>query len=246
MPTRLPAEIRACLFDMDGVLTDTARVHARAWKETFDALLAARPDAPGEDHRPFDARADYDAHVDGLPREDGVRNFLASRGIHLPEGTPDDAPDADTVHGVGTRKNALVGRLIDEGGVQVYPGSVALLDALRADGVPCGVVSSSANCRRILDAGGILDRFAAVVDGTALTDRGLRGKPAPDAFLAAAADLGVEPAAAAVFEDALAGVQAGRAGGFGLVVGVDRVGQADALRAHGAGRVVADLQELVA
>ncbi|MGX6449460.1 beta-phosphoglucomutase family hydrolase, partial [Patulibacter sp. S7RM1-6] len=219
MPTRLPDGIRGCLFDMDGVLTDTARVHARAWKETFDALLAARTDAPGEDHRPFDARADYDAHVDGLPREEGVRRFLASRGIHLPEGAADDPPDADTVHGVGTRKNALVGRLIDAGGVQVYPGSVALLDALAADGVPCAVVSSSANCRRILDAGGILDRFAAIVDGTTLVERRLPGKPAPDAFLAAASDLGLPPDGAAVFEDALAGVEAGRAGAFALVVG---------------------------
>jgi beta-phosphoglucomutase family hydrolase len=236
--------VRACLFDMDGVLTDTARIHAAAWKATFDELLRARPEAAGEDHRPFDEHADYAAHVDGLPREAGVRGFLASRGITLREGSADDGPDAATVQGVGQRKNALVGRMIDERGVEVYPGTLTLLDALAARGMPCAVVSSSANTRHVLEAGGVLDRFAAIVDGNTLRERGLEGKPAPDSFLEAARELGVQPAHAAVFEDALAGVAAGRAGAFGLVVGVDRVGQADALREHGADVVVQDLKEL--
>lgn len=236
-------DVDACLFDMDGVLTDTARIHAAAWKQTFDAFLAARPAAPGEDHGPF-TDDDYAAHVDGLPREDGVRNFLASRGVTLPEGDAGDGPDAATVHGLGERKNALVGRLIDAGGVEAYPGTLALLDVLRDRGMPCAVVSSSANTKRVLGAAGVLDRFAAVVDGSTLKARGLKGKPAPDTFLAAASDLGVPPDRAAVFEDALAGVEAGRAGAFGLVVGVDRVGHADALRSHGADVVVQDLREL--
>jgi beta-phosphoglucomutase family hydrolase len=243
MPAGEFEDVDACLFDMDGVLTDTARIHSAAWKRTFDAFLAARPEAAGEDHRAF-SDDDYAAHVDGLPRDDGVRNFLASRGVTLPEGGPDDGPDAETVHGLGQRKNALVGPLIDEGGVVVYPGTLALLDVLRERAMPCAVVSSSANTKRVLTAAGVLDRFSAVVDGSTLRARGLKGKPAPDTFLAAAADLGVPPARAAVFEDALAGVEAGRAGAFGLVVGVDRVGHADALREHGADVVVQDLQEL--
>jgi beta-phosphoglucomutase family hydrolase len=245
--TQLPDGVRACLFDMDGVLTDTARIHAAAWKAAFDAFLTARAagaHGPGEDLRPFDARADYEAHVDGLPREDGVRAFLASRGVVLPDGTPEDAADAPTVRGLARAKNDRVGPLIDEEGVELYPGTVALLDALAAEGTPCAVVSSSANTRHVLQAAGALERFAVIVDGTSLVPRGLRGKPAPDTFLAAAEDLGVAPADAAVFEDALSGVEAGRAGRFGLVVGVDRVGHADALRAHGADRVVQDLAEL--
>ncbi|MDO9410415.1 HAD family phosphatase [Patulibacter sp.] len=245
--TQLPDAVRACLFDMDGVLTDTARIHAAAWKDAFDAFLTARAGAehgPDEDLRPFDARADYEAHVDGLPREDGVRAFLASRGIELPEGTADDGPDVASVTGIATAKNDRVGPLIDREGVELYPGTVVLLDALDAEGVPYAVVSSSANTRHVLEAAGALGRFAAIVDGTSLASRGLKGKPAPDTFLAAAENLGVAPADAAVFEDALSGVQAGRDGHFGLVVGVDRVGHADALREHGAGLVVADLAEL--
>jgi beta-phosphoglucomutase family hydrolase len=245
--TQLPDGVRACLFDMDGVLTDTARIHAAAWKAAFDEFLTARADGDhpdGEDLRPFDVEADYQAHVDGLPREDGVRAFLASRGIELPEGSDDDAAGAASVRGIATAKNDRVGPLIDEEGVELYPGTVTLLDALAAEGMPCAVVSSSANTRHVLESAGALDRFAAIVDGTSLRSRGLEGKPAPDTFLAAASDLGIEPKDAAVFEDALSGVEAGRAGAFGLVVGVDRVGHADALREHGADRVVADLGEL--
>lgn len=245
--TQLPDGIRACLFDMDGVLTDTARIHAAAWKSAFDAFLQARgrgEHPEGEDLHPFDEHADYEAYVDGLPREDGVRSFLKSRGIDLPDGADDDGPDAKTIHGLAAAKNALVGPLIDEQGVELYPGTVRLLDALKAEGMPCAVVSSSANTRHVLEAADALGRFDAIVDGTSLRSRGLKGKPAPDTFLAAAEDLGVAAKDAAVFEDALSGVEAGRAGRFGLVVGVDRVGHAQALREHGADRVVQDLGEL--
>ena len=224
---------------MDGVLTDTAVVHARAWKETFDAVLARLAAGP-----PFDAGADYQQHVDGRSRLDGVRAFLASRDIELPEGTPDDPDDALTVHGIGRRKNDLVLGLIREGGVDAYPGSVALVRAARERGLGCAVVSSSANAREALRAAGLEDCFDAWVDGVRIDAEGLPGKPHPDTFLAAAADLGVRPADAVVLEDALAGVEAGRAGGFGCVVGVDRTGNADALRAHGADVVVTDLSEL--
>jgi beta-phosphoglucomutase family hydrolase len=236
----LPTTIRAGLFDMDGVLTDTASTHARAWKETFDAVLRAH----GDD-RPFDLGADYATYVDGKRREDGVRDFLRSRGIDLPEGEPDDPPGDDTVRGVGNRKNALVQQLIDEEGVKVYDGSVRFLRAARDAGLRTAVVSSSANTRRILERAGLADLFDARVDGTTLADEHLAGKPAPDSFLRGAELLGVEPAQSAVFEDALAGVEAGRAGGFGITVGVDRHGQSDALRAHGADVVVSDLAELL-
>lgn len=245
--TQLPDGIRACLFDMDGVLTDTARIHAAAWGSAFDAFLAARgagEHPAGEDLRPFDVRLDYQRYVDGLPRADGVRAFLASRRIVLPDGGPGDGPEVASVSGLAEAKNRLVGPLIDEQGVVLYPGTVRFLDALAAEGMPCAVVSSSANTRHVLEAAGALDRFAVIVDGTSLVPRGLNGKPAPDTFLAAAEDLGVAPADAAVFEDALSGVEAGRAGRFGLVVGVDRVGHADALREHGADRAVQDLAEL--
>jgi beta-phosphoglucomutase family hydrolase len=237
---RMPDGIHACLFDMDGVLTETATVHAAAWKEMFDAFLAGR-----DGQAPFDEGSDYGRYVDGKPRYDGVRSFLQSRGIELPEGGPDDPPDAETVHGLGNRKNQLVQKLIRERGVKVYDGSRRFVDAARAAGLRTAVVSSSANTREILDAAGIADRFETVVDGRDVADRGLKGKPAPDTFLEAARELGVEPAAAAVFEDALAGVEAGRAGHFGQVVGVDRVGQADALSEHGADIVVKDLAELL-
>ena len=240
MTLGIPATIRAGLFDMDGVLTDTASTHARAWKETFDAVLRAH----GDD-RPFDLGADYATYVDGKPREDGVRDFLRSRGIELPEGEPDDPPGADTVRGVGNRKNARVQRLIDDEGVKVYDGSVRFLRAARDAGLRTAVVSSSANTLRILERAGLADLFDARVDGTTLADEHLAGKPAPDSFLRGAELLGVEPAQAAVFEDALAGVEAGRAGGFGLTVGVDRHGQPHALRAHGADVVVSDLAELL-
>ncbi|MGW1541498.1 beta-phosphoglucomutase family hydrolase [Streptomyces sp. NPDC002309] len=241
----LPDHIRACLFDLDGVLTQTAKVHAAAWKETFDAFLRGRADQDGGTFVPFDAVRDYDEYVDGRPREDGVRTFLASRGIELPEGTPDDGPDRETVQGVGNRKNELVLRLIREQGVEPYAGSVAYLRAARDAGLRRAVVSSSANCRDVLVAAGIEDLLEGRVDGITRLEQGLRGKPAPDTYLAGARLLGVDPGEAAVFEDALAGVEAGHAGHFGVVVGVDRVGQSAALRGHGADLVVRDLAELL-
>jgi beta-phosphoglucomutase family hydrolase len=241
----LPDGVSACLFDLDGVLTQTAKVHAAAWKEMFDAYLHQRAQRSGEPFREFDAVADYDAYVDGKPRYDGVRSFLASRGIELPQGTPDDPPGAETVDGLGNRKNELVLKLIHDQGVQAYEGSVRYVRAARDAGFPRAVVSSSANCRDVLRAAAIEDLFDAVIDGVVATQEGLGGKPAPDTFLAGARALDVQPREGAVFEDALAGVQAGRAGGFGFVVGVDRVGQRDALLAHGADIVVEDLAELL-
>ncbi|GGT36846.1 beta-phosphoglucomutase family hydrolase [Streptomyces chromofuscus] len=241
----LPDHIRACLFDLDGVLTQTAKVHAAAWKETFDAYLRQRAEQEGGPFVPFDSGEDYDAYVDGRPREDGVRTFLASRRIELPDGTPDDGPDQETVRGLGNRKNHLVLRMIRERGVEPYQGSVAFVRAARDAGLRRAVVSSSANCRDVLVAAGIEDLFEERVDGITTREQGLHGKPAPDTYLAGARLLGVEPAAAAVFEDALAGVEAGRAGNFGVVVGVDRVGQAAELRRHGADLVVTDLAQLL-
>jgi beta-phosphoglucomutase family hydrolase len=241
----LPDGIAACLFDLDGVLTQTAKVHAAAWKQTFDEYLKARAERTGEPFRPFDPVADYDEYVDGLPRYDGVRSFLAARGIELPEGRPDDPPEAETIDGIGNRKNELVQRLIAEHGVEAYPGSLRYVQAALDAGLRCAVVSSSANTHEVLRAVGILEWFDVIVDGNVTATEGLRGKPAPDTFLAGARRLDVAPAQAAVFEDALAGVQAGRAGEFGYVVGVDRAGQADALRAHGADVVVEDLDELL-
>ncbi|MBH1937411.1 beta-phosphoglucomutase family hydrolase [Streptomyces sp. AV19] len=238
----LPAHVRACLFDLDGVLTKTAVVHAAAWKEMFDAFLARR-DGPA--FRPFDPVADYDEYVDGKPRADGVRSFLASRQIVLPEGTDDDPPDADTVQGLGNRKNLLVLARIRKEGVEAYPGSVRYARAARDAGLRRAVVSSSANCRDVLIAAGIEEFFEVRIDGIVAKERGLPGKPHPDTFLAAAKELGVAPGEAAVFEDALAGMEAGRAGDFGFVVGVDRVGQAEALRRHGADTVVDDLADLL-
>ncbi|MCA1688940.1 MAG: HAD-IA family hydrolase, partial [Actinobacteria bacterium] len=198
----------------------------------------------GERFVGFDAGADYNEYVDGKPREDGVRSFLASRGITLPEGSPGDPPEAETVNGLGNRKNALVLGLIEREGVQVYDGSIRYVKAVRAAGLKTAVVSASANCRDVLVAAGIEDLLDARIDGVVTAREHLRGKPAPDSFLAGARAVGVKPTAAAVFEDALAGVAAGRAGGFGFVVGVDRVDQAEALRAHGADVVVSDLAEL--
>ncbi|MFF5468514.1 beta-phosphoglucomutase family hydrolase [Streptomyces achromogenes] len=237
----LPDTIQACLFDLDGVVTRTAVVHAAAWKETFDAFLR---DYDGEQGRPFDAHADYDEYVDGRPRADGVRAFLASRGIRLPEGEPGDPPDARTVHGLGNRKNTLLLEKIRTGGVEAYEGTLRYLEAVRAAGLRTAIVSSSANCRDVLRAVGAEHFFDVRIDGVVAAERHLPGKPRPDTFLAAARDLGVEASRAAVFEDALAGMDAGRAGGFGCVVGVDRVGQTDALYAHGADIVVEDLAEL--
>ena len=242
----LPAGIAACLFDLDGVLTQTAKLHAAAWKEMFDAFLLERSRQTGEPFHPFETASDYAEYVDGKLRQDGVRAFLASRGIVLPEGSPDDPPSAPTVHGLGTRKNDLVLELIRGRGVDVYEGSVRFVEAVRDVGLRRAVVSASKNCREVLAAAGIEHLFEVRVDGSVAAEANLRGKPAPDTFLAAAAALGVEPARGAVFEDAIAGVEAGRAGAFGWVVGVDRVGQAAALRRHGADTVVADLSELLA
>ena len=241
----LPDQIKACLFDLDGVLTKTAVVHAAAWKEMFDAFLQKRAGERGEKFVPFDAVTDYDEYVDGKPRYDGVESFLASRGIELPQGTPDDPPDAETIDGLGNRKNEIVLRLIREKGVEAYEGSVRYVKAARDAGLRRAVVSSSANAHDVLVAAGIDDLFEARIDGVVAEREHLHGKPAPDTFLAGARALGVEPSAATVFEDALAGVEAGRAGKFGFVVGVDRVGQADALREHGADVVVTDLSDLL-
>jgi beta-phosphoglucomutase family hydrolase len=241
----LPDGVRACLFDLDGVLTKTAVVHAAAWKEMFDAYLHERAARSGEQFVPFDPVADYDEYVDGKPRYEGVQSFLASRGIELPRGTPDDPPGAETIDGLGNRKNELVLRLIREKGVEPYEGSVRYVKAARDAGLHRAVVSSSTNCRDVLVAAGIEDLFEVRIDGVVAEREHLRGKPAPDTFLAGARELGVAHGEAAVFEDALAGVAAGRAGDFSCVVGVDRVGQADALREHGADVVVQDLGELL-
>jgi beta-phosphoglucomutase family hydrolase len=240
----LPPVVVACLFDLDGVLTRTATVHFAAWKQMFDADLRERAARSGEAFVPFE-QPDYNAYVDGRPREDGVRGFLASRGITLPEGGPGDPDDAETVAALAGRKNDLVLRLFREQGVEVYPGSVRYVRAVRDAGLHRAVVSSSANCHEILVAARIDDLFEVVVDGLVARRLGLRGKPAPDTFLEGARELGVDPGRAAVFEDALAGVEAGRAGGFAHVVGVDRVGQAEELLRHGADIVVSDLAELL-
>jgi beta-phosphoglucomutase family hydrolase len=252
----LPDTVTACLFDLDGVLTQTALVHNAAWEQMFNAYLrdraggsgelASRTGKPGgESFVPFDPDRDYREYVDGRSRADGVRTFLASRGIALPDGSPDDPPEAETVHGLGNRKNVQVLRRIKEDGVQPYQGSVAYLRAARDAGLRRAVVSASANCRDVVEAAGLSDLLEERVDGVVAADRGLRGKPAPDTFLAGAKLLGVAPDQAAVFEDAIPGVQAGRAGDFGYVIGVDRVGQADALRSNGADVVVGDLSELL-
>lgn len=241
----LPAHVTACLFDLDGVLTQTAKVHNAAWTETFNAFLRDHAAATGDPYRPFDPGPDYNRYVDGKPRADGVRSFLASRGITLPEGSPDDPPEADTVNGVGNRKNVVLLERLRTNGVDVYPGSVAYLEAAAAAGLRRAVVSASKNCTAVVAAAGLDRLLEARVDGLVAREQGLRGKPHPDTFLAGAKLLGVEPAQAAVFEDALAGVAAGKAGGFGYVIGVDRVGQADELRAHGADIVVTDLAELM-
>lgn len=228
----------AVLFDLDGVITPTADAHRRAWAQMFDELLAVRGDPAYVDD-------DYFAYIDGLPRLDGVRSFLASRGIELPEGHAGDPPEADTVHGLGTRKNAMFARVLSEEGVEPYPGTVRLLDQLAKTSVKLAVVSSSRNAPVVLAAAGLADRFVDVVDGSVAAERGLPGKPAPDTFLAAAADLGVPKERAVVVEDAISGVAAARAGDFGLVIGVDRGVGATALANSGADIVVQDLAELL-
>lgn len=229
----------AALFDLDGVITPTAEVHMRAWGQMFNDFLTDRGvDEPYTDD-------DYFRYVDGKPRYDGVRSFLESRGIELDEGTHDDAPDAETIGGLGNRKNVVFEEILERDGVEAYPGSVALVEKLEAAGTPMAIVSSSRNAPKVLRAAGMIDHFPVIVDGNVAGERQLAGKPAPDTFLFAAQQLDVEPARAAVFEDALSGVAAGHAGRFGVVVGVDRGVGADALREHGADEVVSDLDELL-
>lgn len=241
----LPEQTTACLFDLDGVLTDTASVHKKAWKAMFDQFLRQWSEHTGQPFTPFDVGADYLQYIDGKLREDGVRSLLASRGITLPEGGPDDGADAQTVHGLGNNKNAMFHTTLQREGVEVFDGSRRYLEAATAAGLRCAVVSSSANTREVLEVTGLARYFEHRVDGVTLRTEHLAGKPAPDGFLRAAELLGVTPAHAAVFEDALSGVTAGRAGQFGFVVGVDRVGHAEKLRSAGADTVVTDLAELL-
>lgn len=241
----LPENVRACLFDLDGVLTDTASVHTKAWKAMFDDYLCQRAERTGEEFVPFDPGADYRKYVDGKKREDGVRSFLDSRGIELPDGSPDDPGDAETINGLGNRKNDMFQKVLHEDGVEVFEGSRRYLEAVSDAGLGIAVVSSSANTRDVLEITG-LDHFVQQrVDGVTLREENIAGKPAPDSYLRGAELLEVSPDAAAVFEDALSGVQAGRDGNFGYVIGVDRVGQAEDLRANGADVVVTDLAELL-
>ena len=244
----LPDQIDACLFDLDGVLTGTAEIHARAWKEMFDDFLRNWGLRSGDPEEPFDIFRDYEEYVDGKPRLDGVRSFLASRDIHLAEGTENDPPSGLTVNALGNRKNILFADMIEKDGVRPYAGTIPYLRACAAAGKFRALVSSSANAADVAEAAGFADLLQARVDGVTITERRLPGKPAPDTFLAAARELGVPPERAAVFEDAEAGVAAGRAGGFGYVVGVDRVGHghAEALRAQGADVVINDLADLLA
>lgn len=237
----LPDGVTTCLFDLDGVLTDTASVHKTCWKRTFDEFLHAHaPEQPE-----FDIDADYLAHVDGKPREAGVRDFLTSRGIDLPQGERGDNPDQLTVHGLGNRKNELVHEEIRTHGVTVYEGSRRYLQAVRDAGLHAVVVSSSANAGMVLEVTGLAEYVEGRVDGVTLVEQDIKGKPAPDSFLAGAALVDATAEQAAVFEDAVSGVQAGHAGKFAIVVGIDRVGQADALYTHGADVVVTDLDQLL-
>ncbi|MFJ9729509.1 HAD family hydrolase [Streptomyces sp. NPDC101209] len=238
----LPDTVRACLFELDGVITDTAALHATTWKGVFDAVLRQHE---GDGFRPFAAETDYRDLVDGRPQADGVRSFLSSRGIELPEGDPGSPPSLDTVHGLARWKDDLFGQRIREGGFEVCRDTMEYLVKAREHGLLTAVVTSSAHCREILRAADAETLFDAWIDGTVAATRGLRGKPYPDTFLAAARDLGQRTSECAVFEDALAGMDAGRSGHFGWVVGVDRVGHGDALYTHGADIVVADLACLI-
>lgn len=245
MPLGLPDTISACLFDLDGVLTQTAKIHARAWKQVFDEFLRKRAEQDKTPFTPFDAVGEYDRYVDGRSRADGVRTFLAARGIEVPEGGDRDTADDGTVLGLARTKNDVLLSLLATDGVQAYPGSVRYLRAVRAARFATAVVSASANAHQVLAAAGLEGHFDAVIDGVIARERKLVGKPAPDTYLAAAEALQIPPAAAAVFEDALAGVQSGRAGQFGWVVGVDRVGQANDLCQAGADMVITDLADLL-
>jgi alpha,alpha-trehalase len=237
-------EIRGVIFDMDGVVTETASVHAAAWKRLFDRYLEDRARATGQPFVELDSDEDYRRYIDGKAREDGVRDFLSSRGVSIPEGEPDDPPDAETVRGLGNRKNTFFLEHMKEHGVRAYPSTVALVNQLRAQGRPSAIISASRNMNDVLDAAGVGDLFDARVDGMVAEELHLPGKPNPAVFLEAARRLGVEPARAAVVEDALAGVEAARRGGFALVIGVDRAGHPEALRSAGADVVVGDLAEL--
>jgi beta-phosphoglucomutase family hydrolase len=240
----LPDGVAACLFDMDGVVTQTAVVHAAAWKEMFDEFLREHAKSTGTKFDPFDSH-EYDDYVDGKPRLEGTKSFLESRGIDLPEGSPDDAAGKQTLYGLSNRKNDLVLAKVAAGGVPVYDGTITYIRAVREKGIATAIVSSSANTKQALDSAGIAGLFDVRVDAQFAKEHGLRGKPAPDTFLAAAEALKVVAKHAVVFEDALAGVEAGHAGGFALVVGVDRVGQAQKLKEHGADVVVQDVAELL-
>lgn len=240
-----PDRFDAVLFDLDGVLTSTAKIHSLCWKTMFDAFLSQHAAATQQPFQPFDIEHDYKQYVDGKTRYDGVRSFLESRNISLPEGTPTDPATVDTVCGLGNRKDELVQETINRCGVESYAGSVTLVRQLRELGIHTAVVSSSANCEQVLRAAGILELFDVLVDGLVASELKLPGKPEPATFLKAAEMLSTKPARAVVVEDAIAGVQAGRAGGFGLVIGVDREGNENILRTHGADVVVADLAELV-
>jgi len=241
-----PARFDAVLFDLDGVLTSTADIHAAAWKRMFDDYLERRAEQQGETFRPFDIATDYKLYVDGRPRYEGVQTFLESRGIRLPRGSPASPAGEETVCGLGNQKDQMVQAAIDAGKVRSFPGSIAFARKVRATGIHAAVVTSSRNCDAVLRAAGIDDLFEVRVDGRTIEDEGLRGKPAPDSFLKAAKRLGVEPGRSVVVEDAIAGVQSGRAGGFALVIGIDRHGDGDALRQNGADVVVNDLAELLA
>jgi beta-phosphoglucomutase family hydrolase len=241
-----PDKFEAVLFDLDGVLTATAKVHAACWKQAFDEFLQRRADRNSETSQPFDIKKDYEEYVDGKPRNDGVQSFLQSRGIKLPYGDPDDPPDRETICGLGNRKNDLFNQALKDQGVEVFDGSVAWLRQVRQKGLKTAVVSSSKHCQAIIEVAGLADLFDARVDGKVAEELNLKGKPAPDTFLKAAEQLQVPPEKAVVVEDATAGVEAGHNGGFALVIGVDRKGDAEALRQHGADLVVSDLKELLA
>ena len=240
-----PQKFDAVLFDMDGVLTATAKVHAASWKKMFDGFLKKRAAETGQPCKPFDIKTDYKLYVDGKLRDEGVSSFLESRSIKLPSGEAGDPPEQETVSGLGNRKNELVNKIIETEGVDIYEGSIALVRLLRQEGIKTAVVSASKNCETVLNVTGITDLFDVMVDGNVAARLGLPGKPAPDTFLQAAKMLDTEPQRAVVVEDAISGVQAGRAGNFGLVIGVDRHGEPDSLKNNGADIVVDDLDKFL-
>jgi beta-phosphoglucomutase family hydrolase len=243
MPTVTPDKFDAVLFDLDGVITATAKIHALAWKQAFDEFLKKR--ASGQDFKPFDKQSDYEDYVDGLPRYDGAQKFLESRHIDIPYGSPDDPPDKETVCGIANNKNARFDQALKTEAVEVYDGTVAWIRHLRKAGIKIAVVSSSAHCKAILKNAGLSDLFDARMDGDVAKQLQLKGKPAPDTYLKAAEMVNADAKRAVVVEDALAGVESGKNGGFGLVIGVDRKNHAKALKQHGADIVVTDLQEML-